>query len=120
MTTQFTTTLVVADGNKKQSIKVSEILYISANPPYINIFIEGKKYLQNETLKSISATLNPEQFVRIHKSTIVNIEMVASYTSRLNGDYDLAMKNNVQLRVSRNFAADFKNRFNKTHQLTTE
>jgi hypothetical protein len=32
--------------------------------------------------------------------------MVASYTTRLNGDYDLKMKNNVQLRVSRNFATD--------------
>ena len=120
MTPQFTTTFVVSDGNKKHSITVSEILYFSANPPYINIYLEGKKYLQNETLKSVSSKLNPEQFIRVHKSTIVNIEMVTSYTSRLNGDYDLTMKNNVQIRVSRNFAADFKSRFNKTHQLTTK
>jgi two-component system response regulator LytT len=117
---QFISNILISDGNKKHSIIVSEILYFSANPPYINLQLEGKKYLHNETLKSISIKLNSEQFVRVHKSTIVNIKMVASYTTRLNGDYDLTMKNNVQLRVSRNFATDFKNLFNKTHHLTTK
>lgn len=116
----FINTILVTDGHKKYNIIVSEILYFSANTPYINIHLEDKKYLHNETLKSIAAKLDPEQFVRVHKSAIVNIKMVASYTTRLNGDYDLTMKNNVQIRVSRNFATDFKNLFNKTHRLTTE
>lgn len=117
---QFINTILVTDGYKKYHIVVSEILYFSANPPYINIHLEDKKYLHNETLKSIATVLDPEQFVRVHKSSIVNIKMVASYTTRLNGDYDLTMKNNVQIRVSRNFATDFKNLFNKTHPLTTK
>lgn len=117
---QFASTIIVGEGNKKCSITVSEILYFSANSPYIDIHLESKKYLQNETLKSVYIKLNPEQFVRVHKSTIVNIEMVASYTTRLNGDYDLTMKNNVELRVSRNYATDFKNLFNKTNHLTTK
>jgi len=117
---QFVSIIIVSEGNKKHSIIVSEILYFSANPPYINLHLEGKRYLHNETLKSISIKLNPDQFVRVHKSTIVNIKMVASYTTRLNGDYDLKMKNNVQLRVSRNFATDFKNLFSKTHHFTTK
>jgi DNA-binding LytR/AlgR family response regulator len=117
---QFMSNIIVSDGNKKLSINVSEILYFSATPPYINLHLEGKKYLHNETLKSISIKLNPDQFVRVHKSTIINIKMVISYTTRLNGDYDLNMKNNVQLRVSRNFATDFKKLFNKNHHLTTK
>ena len=117
---QFISTILVSDRNKKHSIYVSEILYFSANPPYINLHLEGKKYLYNETLKSISVKLNPEQFVRVHKSTIVNIKMVASFTTRLNGDYDLTLNNYTQIRVSRNFAADFKDLFNKTHHLTTK
>jgi len=117
---EFVTTFLVSEGNRKRAIPVSEILYFSANTPYINIHLDGKKHLHNETLKSISINLNPEQFVRVHKSTIVNIEMVASYTTRLNGDYDLTMKNNMQLRLSRNFASDFKNLYNKTHRFTTK
>ncbi|MBK8657134.1 MAG: LytTR family transcriptional regulator [Haliscomenobacter sp.] len=117
---QYIKTILVSDGRKKQHLLVSEILYFSANPPYINIHLEDKKHLHHTTLKSISIKLNPEHFVRVHKSTIVNIEMVTSYTTRLNGDYDIIMKNNVQIRVSRNFAGDFKHLFHKTHQHTTK
>lgn len=117
-TIQYINTLIVTAVNKKTRIAVSEILYFSANPPYINIHLEGNKYLYNETLMSVLIKLNPELFVRVHKSTIVNIHMVDSYTTRFNGDYDLMMKNNVSLRVSRNYAGDFKNLFNKTHRLT--
>jgi len=117
---QFISTILVSDRNKRYNINVSEIMYFSANPPYINLHLESKKYLYNETLKSISFKLSPEQFVRVHKSAIVNIKMVASYTTRLNGDYDLTLNNNVQIRVSRNFASEFKDLFNKTHHLTTK
>jgi len=117
---QFISNLVVSEGNKKYNIIISEILYFSANPPYINLHLEDKKYLQNETLKSVLNKLRPTQFVRIHKSTIVNIKMVTSYTTRLNGDYDLKLKNNEVLRVSRNFARDFKILFTKTNHFTTK
>lgn len=116
---QFNNYIIISEGNKKQSIIVSDIMYFSAVTPYINLHLENKKYLHNETLKSILIKLNPADFVRVHKSTIVNINMVTSYTTRLNGDYDLTMKNNVQLRVSRNYAADFKTLFNKVYHFTT-
>jgi hypothetical protein len=113
----FINTILVTDGYKKQCIAVSEILFFSANPPYINIYLEGKKYLHHETLKSVMLKLDPEQFTRVHKSTIVHIKMVDTITSRLNGDYDITLKNHVKIRVSRNYAAAFKDLFNKTHQL---
>jgi DNA-binding LytR/AlgR family response regulator len=117
---QFINTILVSEGYKKYSIAVSEIYYCSSNSPYINIHLENQKYLHNETLKSISLKLNPEAFVRIHKSAIVNINMVVCCKTRLNGDYDVTLKNAVQLRVSRNFAPDFKKLFNKTHQLASK
>lgn len=117
---QFIRTILISEGNKKHNVIVSEILFFSANPPYISLHLEDKKYLHAETLKSILTKLNPEEFVRVHKSTIVNINEVVSYTTRLNGDYDLAMKNNVRIRVSRNFAPAFKKLFIKTHHFTLE
>jgi hypothetical protein len=116
----FISTILVSDGNKKYRIDVSEIVYFSASPPYINVQLKDKRYLHHATLKSISSQLNPGQFVRVHKSAIVNINCVISCTTRFNGDYDLTMTNNVQLRLSRNFAADFKNLFNKTHRFATK
>ncbi len=119
MEAQHTRTFLVSDGSKKQCIEVDDILYFLANPPYIDIHTAEKKYLHSETLRSVSIKLDPEVFIRIHKSTIVNITKVVSYTSRLNGDYDLSMSNTISLRLSRTYAADFKPLFNKIHHLTT-
>lgn len=115
---RYLVSLIVSDGNKKLPIAVNEVLFFSANPPYINIQLHNKKYLDNNTLKSMQLVLDPEKFVRVHKSTIVNIAMVVAYTSRLNGDYDLLMKNDIQLRLSRNYATAFKTLYNQVHHLT--
>ncbi len=116
----FATSIMVSEGDKRKNIAVTDILYFTANTPYINIYLNGKKYLQSETLKSISEKLNIKIFIRVHKSTIVNIQQVQSYTSRLNGDYDLTMSDGSQLRVSRNFASDFKKKFQGSHRFTTK
>ena len=115
---EFMDFILVSENNKKSRIAVSEVMYFSASTPYISIHLTGKKYLQTETLKALSAKLDPQKFIRIHKSFIVHITEVVSYTSRLNGDYDLVMKNDETLRVSRNFAADFKRAFEACHHLT--
>lgn len=90
------------------SIAVDEILYISSCAPYIAIRTSQKSHLHTESLKSIMSRLDQQQFVRVHKSTIVNIHQVRSYRSRLNGDYDILLKNEEEVRLSRNYAQRFK------------
>ncbi|MGF1925576.1 MAG: LytR/AlgR family response regulator transcription factor [Bacteroidia bacterium] len=103
--------LTVNEGTKYLSIAVADILYFTANTPYINIHLRDKQYLYKESLKTLTNKLDPGQFVRIHKSTIVNVKHVQSYTSRLNGDYDLTLEEGEILRISRNFAVNFKERY---------
>lgn len=112
--------IAVSDGYKKCNINVIDVVYFSANSPYINIHLDSKTFLCNETLRALNAKLNPEQFVKIHKSTIINIEMVDHYTTRFNGDYDVTMKNKTQLRVSRNFASEFKKLMSNGPHFTTK
>jgi hypothetical protein len=109
--------IFVSEGNHKLVIPVSDILYFISCTPYVKLISREKKYLFHETLKSLTSKLHPEQFVRIHKTAIINIKMVESYTTRLNGDYDVLMKNKEKLRVSRNYASEFKQLFNATHHL---
>lgn len=111
------TSLLVNEGNTVIQIKAEEISHFTANTPYVNIQVGHKKYLHNETLKSIMTKLDQNQFVRIHKSTIVNLQHIQSYTSRLNGDYDILMADGATLRVSRNYAASFKKKFQASHHL---
>ena len=116
----YETTLWVAEGNKRTAIEVGDILYFTASSPYIHVHHKDKKYLHNESLKSMSEKLDSKEFVRIHKSTIVNISKVQSYMSRLNGDYDLTLQDRTQLRLSRNYAMVFKARFRECHRVTSK
>jgi two-component system, LytTR family, response regulator len=109
--------IVISNGRNYTPIEVSSILYIRAATPYVAIQLEGKRYLHTETLKSISEKLDKLTFVRVHKSTIVNLRKVASFKSRLNGDYDLLLKNGDKLRLSRNYAENFKRFFQSRPQL---
>lgn len=105
--------IVVSNGRNYIPISVNDILYFGAATPYIEIQLDNKRYLHNETLKAINEKLDKKQFVRVHKSTIVNLKKVVSYKSRLNGDYDLLLENKTEIRLSRNYAAEFKELFNR-------
>lgn len=114
------TSLLITDGNKNLSIAISDVLYFEANTPYINIHLAEKTYLLTETLKTLATKVDENEFVRIHKSTIVNLNKVQSYVSRLNGDYDLILINETKLRISRNYATDFKSKFQESHRLSAK
>lgn len=112
--------LMLTENNKTFNLETKDILYFSANSPYVSVHILAKKHLYSETLKGLEQKLDPAKFVRIHKSYIVNIVQVTSYQSRLNGDYDLTLTDNTVLRVSRNYAQTFKEIFKRSHPLSTE
>ncbi|MCY7359780.1 MAG: LytTR family transcriptional regulator [Rudanella sp.] len=115
----FVTSFIVTEGNKRISIETKDIVFFTANPPYVNIHHQAKKYLYNGTLKSIIAKVDGDRFVRVHKFAIINLAEVQSYRSRLNGDYDLTMNDGSQLRLSRNYAKAFKLKFGGGPQYTT-
>jgi DNA-binding LytR/AlgR family response regulator len=118
-TKSFVQSLSITDGDRHLTIQTKDIQFIMANSPYVTIHHLEKRYLYNETLKSISQKLDNNIFVRIHKSAIINLHYIQYYKSRLNGDYDLTMKDGSTLRLSRNFVVDFKTKFEKSPQDTT-
>lgn len=59
------------------------------------------------SLKHIIKRL-PENFKRIHKSTIVNVDYISEFKSRGNGDYDVIMNDGSVLRLSRNYREELK------------
>ncbi len=99
--------LLVQVGRSRILIPIDDILYIQTDAPYLTLHTKNAKHLHNATLKGILTEL-PEVFMQVHKSAIVNLQKVVSYKSRLNGDYDIVLENGQEIRLSRNFAADFK------------
>ncbi len=96
-------TLSIKSGTRRDIIDIVDIDWISAETPYIAIWIDEKKHLYNSTLTDILNKIEHTDFIRIHRSTIVNISKISSITSRLNGDYDIQLYNDTKLRLSRTY-----------------
>lgn len=73
---QYAERIVVKDGTRVQIIPVAKLDYVEAQDDYISLASAGKKYLKQQTISSLEASLDPNTFVRIHRSCIVNLERV--------------------------------------------
>lgn len=69
--------IVVKDGTRVTLIPVGKLDYAEAQDDYVALACEGKKHLKQQTIASLEACLDPEQFVRVHRSYIVNFARVA-------------------------------------------
>lgn len=100
-------TLTVKNGKSTVLIATAEIMWISSDRAYLDIHTENKTHVVLGSLKNIIQKL-PDNFKRIHRSTIVDMERIEKLHSRGNGDYDVFMGNGKTLRLSRNYAKDLK------------
>ena len=66
--------ILVRDGSKVHVIAAIKIDYLEAQDDYVSIKCEGKEFLKQETLSALQKSLDPQQFVRIHRSYILNLE----------------------------------------------
>jgi DNA-binding LytR/AlgR family response regulator len=96
-------TITIKTGNHIKLIQLDDIDWIEAETPYIGIWVKQNKYLYHSTLAKIMTELDSEKFIRIHRSTIVNILEVEHIESRSNGDYDLILWDKTVLRLSRSY-----------------
>ncbi len=71
------TRIVVRDGPKVHVIPIHKLDYAEAQDDYVALHSEGKSYLKQQPIGELEAMLDPNRFIRIHRSAIVNLERVA-------------------------------------------
>lgn len=110
----------VKNGQQHSRVEHTDILYFSANHPYVNLHLANRKYLHRETLRSVAERMQEHGFIRVHRSLVVRVAAVTKFRSRLNGDYDLELVDGTTLRLSRSYASSFMEAFRTGHPLTAE
>ena len=105
----YATFLSIKKDNKLLQIEVSTILFISSNKPYSQIHTNSGSYLINLSLTKLEKVLDPDQFLRVHRSTLVNKSFIKEIKSRKNGDYDVLLDNKTSLRLSRHYRQNWEN-----------
>lgn len=98
--TQLLERIAVKSGTKIHVVLVSEILYLQADGDYVQIFTAQGKYLKEQTMKYFEEHLSENQFVRVHRSVIVNVEMISRIELYEKQNQLLTLKNGQQIKTS--------------------
>ena len=95
--------LTIKDGCDIEFIKVNDIGWVDAAGDYMCIHAGGNTHIMRITMKQLEAMLNPLQFLRVHRSTIVNANGILRAQTLNNGEYLLTLEGGNQLKVSRSY-----------------
>jgi len=98
---QYLERLVVKDGTRVYVIPVSKLDFAEAQDDYVALSTEGKKHLKQQTISSLETALDPQRFLRIHRSYIVNLERVTKIEPYSKDNYVVVLGGGPQLPVSR-------------------
>jgi len=95
--------LLVSEGGRVLFLPLRDIEFLQAAGKQVKIFAQGRCHLLREPLHALEARLDASQFVRVHRSTIVNVEFIVEMHPLFHGDYELVLKRGTRVTLSRRF-----------------
>jgi len=95
--------LLVNDGGRVLFVPAREIEMVQAAGKHVKIFVNGHCYLARQALRDVEARLDNSHFVRVHRSTIINVEQITELHPLFHGDYEIVLKRGTRVTLSRRF-----------------
>lgn len=104
---QYLNRLTIKDRGKIIFVSIDDVEVIEAQGNYLEVDT-GVTHLIRMRLHQLEAKLNPEKFIRIHRSTIVNIDRIKEMHPLFNGDQTILMQSGKKLTMTRNYRDKLK------------
>jgi two-component system LytT family response regulator len=105
--------LVIRAKGRVVFLSLNEIDWIEASANYVRLNVGKESHLFRETIGRISERLNPNHFVRVHRSTIVNVRKIKELIPVNSGEYIVVLKNGKELSCSRGYRAALESMIEK-------
>ena len=106
--------LVIKSGGATRFIRVTEIDWIEAAGVYVNLHLGNKELLYRAALAELAERLDPARFIRVHRSTIVNIESILQLEPISHGEFDVVLKGGARTRISRTYRSQLEERLGQS------
>lgn len=100
---QYVQRLAIKGTGKIDVVRVEDIEWLDADGDYVHVHTGDKKYLHREKIGTLERELDPAQFVRIHRSTIVRMNRIKQLVPHFNGDYTVVLQSGQKLPLSRSY-----------------
>ena len=82
-------------------LKTEDIDWVEAADYYVKLHVGRKGHLLRESMSELEARLDPDKFLRIHRSSIVNLDRVSELRPLPGGEYTVLLHDGTQLKLSR-------------------
>jgi two-component system, LytTR family, response regulator len=96
--------IVVRSERRLLFLHQDEIDWIEAAGNYVRLHVHGDTHVLRQSMKNMEARLDDGQFVRIHRSAIVNVERIRELQPWLHGEYVVVLEDGTRLSASRVFS----------------
>ncbi len=103
--------ILIKETKRVFFIKVEDVYWFEASGDYVILHTETKSHLVSYRLHELEEKLNPDKFVRIHRSTIINVDFIQEFEPHFNGEYFITLQNKTRLKMSRTFRDGLKTHF---------
>ena len=103
VTRKYPDRIPIRQGDRIQFVTVSEIDWIEAAENYVNLHAGRATHLMRGSLTALEKKLDPKQFTRIHRSTIVNVGRIKELQQHFQGEYFVILHDKTRLKLSRTY-----------------
>jgi two-component system, LytTR family, response regulator len=105
--------LMIKSGGRIHFVRMNDIDWCEASGNYVRVHVGPQEHLVRDTMAHLESQLDPQQFVRIHRSTIVNVDRIQEMQSSLNGEYVVLLRTGMRLTLSRGYRDSIQARLGK-------
>ncbi len=105
---KYRSEIAIKSVGKIELVPLSEVVFLNSSGNYIEVNTGEEKFLTRGTISQIEGELDPEIFVRIHRSTIVKKSEIKELQNYFNGEYMVILKSGHQLKLSRSYKSALK------------
>lgn len=102
--------IAVTMHGKVRVVRVSQIDYVTASGPYVDLHVGAQRFAIRESMQNLSEKLDPEVFLRIHRSTIVRLDLIDTLLRHEGSEYEVQLKGGLRLRVGRSRLEELEKR----------
>ena len=113
----YTQRFLVRVRERSVVVNATDIDWIEAADYYVTLHAGGKSYLLREPIANLVKSLDPDRFVRVHRSAIVNIDRVREVHPLFRGDRTLMLADGTRVKLSRSRREEFERLFSASGSL---
>jgi len=99
--------LIVKAAGRIILLRTEEIEWLEADDKYLHLHVGAVSHLVRTTLNAMQSQLDPQKFLRIHRSTIVNVDRIKELHPSINGDQEVILHSGAKITLSRNYRNKF-------------